>query len=138
MIRLAAMAASATSCLLLSLTVTFILTTATWQWWSARGNLPANAAPGSVVNFAVAVDTSTGPTALDGSVLVRLHGQTYRRGAQHIQVRWGANVSMPMGDLNGISPGAILQVRGVTTAGGPVQAQQLTVLTNFVHLEPPA
>jgi len=43
-----------------------------------------------------------------------------------------------MGDLSGISPGAILQVRGVTTAGGPVQAQQLTVLTNFVHLEPPA
>ena len=104
----------------------------------AGGNLPANAAPGSVVNFAVAVDTSTGPTALDGSVLVRLHGQTYRRGAQHIQVRWGANVSTPMGDLSGISPGAILQVRGVTTAGGPVQAQQLTVLTNFVHLEPPA
>jgi hypothetical protein len=104
----------------------------------AGGNLPSHTAPGSVVNILVAVDTITGPTALDGSVLVHVHEQTYRRGVQQIQVQWGANVSTAMGDRNGIRPGSILQVHGQTRPDGIVQAQQLTVLTNFVHLESPA
>jgi hypothetical protein len=102
------------------------------------GNLPANADPESVVDVAVSVDTVTGPGSIDGSVLVRLRGQTYRRGAQQIHVWWGPNVAIAMGDRSGIRPGAILQVRGVTRSGRAVQAQQLTVLTNFVHVEPPA
>jgi hypothetical protein len=104
----------------------------------AGGNLPAHAAPGTVVEVAVSVDAVTDPGSVDGSVLVHLHGQTYRRGAEQIQVRWGPNVAIAMGDRSGIRPGAILQVRGVTRSGTAVQAQQLTVLTNFVHVEPPA
>jgi hypothetical protein len=104
----------------------------------AGGNLPANAAPGSVVDVAISVDAVTGAGSVDGSVLVRLDGQTYRRSAQQVQVRWGPNVEIGMGDPSGIRPGAILQVRGVTRSGRAVQAQQLTVLTNFVHVEPPA
>jgi hypothetical protein len=100
----------------------------------AGGSLPANLAPGHDVDVAVRVDAVTAPGLLDGSVLVHLSGETYRRSAQQIHVRWGPRVSTPMGDLGEIGPGAIVQVHGVTGAGGAVHAQQLTVLTSFVQV----
>ena len=92
---------------------------------------------GTTVTIALGVTALPSSDLLTGTLLERNADGLYHRTGKTVQVRWQNSTSIVMGQRQDVHVGAILQVRGRTTASGGsvVDADEIVILTGAVTVQ---
>ncbi|HEU5377646.1 MAG TPA: hypothetical protein VFV38_19655 [Ktedonobacteraceae bacterium] len=93
------------------------------------------ASPGTTMNVALQVTSLPGATLFAGTLLQRNADASYSQTSQSVSVRWNPAQSVTMGNSSDIKVGALLQVHGTLDARNLLIADQIVVLTNFIHIK---
>jgi len=70
-----------------------------------------------------------------GTVLERSGEGTYRRTERTLQIRWGPETVVVMGQRENVRPGAVLQVGGQLASRDLLVAERMVVLTGAVRVQ---
>ncbi len=95
----------------------------------------ASAGVGQYVEVAYEVTQAPVDAPLVGTVLERSGEGTYRRTERTLQIRWGRETAVVMGQRENVRPGAVLQVGGQLARGDLLVAERVVILTGAVRVQ---
>lgn len=95
----------------------------------------ALASPGTTMNVALQVISLPGTALFEGTLLQKNDDDSYSQTSQSVSVRWNPSQSVTMGNSSDIKIGALLQVHGTLDTHNLLIADQIVVLTNFIHIK---
>jgi hypothetical protein len=86
-------------------------------------------------NAKIVVEVTEAPERrIRGKLLEKQDETHYLRTANQAEVGWGKDTAIVMGKAEDIHAGAVLHVTGKVAADHSVQAQQIVILTGYVHV----
>ncbi len=87
---------------------------------------------GDPIKGVVELDQENGSGAFAATFLQPQGSNSYQLTGRGLRIELAADLSVAMGSVDGLRPGAVVQVSGQVSAADTVRVHQATVLTGFV------